>query len=296
LTGDAIVSLNYDSATDRWVVPVGSKLTSDATLPSSQVDRLLTGGLYVDAHSVASPDEQIRRQLTPKNVFVAVGRLSGDQEIPAVSTTARGMVATTLDPSEFFFSGGKLRIDVHASAVNDATSVGIYSPFSSGNGPIYQLRADGIAGHWSLPRMSDDSDNSWKINILTPAFPQGQLRGAVPYIARPTYPNLDLPPGGGGLQETVFTPKCTSCHNGSGTVLPGSMDLSAGHTVKSLVNAYSVEQPTKLRVWSRNVSDSYIVQKLYGGLTPTGQHSLSAAPYLDSDSITAIRAWIGQGT
>src|SRR5215470_14088647 len=37
------------------------------------------------------------------------------------------------------------------------------------------------------------------------------------------------------LQETIFTPKCSGCHTGIGSSLPGAQNLTAGNAFASIV-------------------------------------------------------------
>jgi uncharacterized protein (TIGR03118 family) len=100
------------------------------------------------------------------------------------------------------------------------------------------------------------------------------------------------------LQASVFTPRCSGCHDGSvapSGALPGSQDLRAGHTYTSLVNVASHEQPALLRVKPGDPANSYVIQKLEGAATISGARMPFGGPYLDQATIDQIRAWIAAG-
>jgi hypothetical protein len=99
------------------------------------------------------------------------------------------------------------------------------------------------------------------------------------------------------IQDSVFTPRCTGCHNGSqpGGPLPGSMDLRAGNSFASLVNVASVEQPSLMRVAPGDADNSYLIHKLEGAPGITGERMPFGGPYLDQATIDQIKSWIAGG-
>jgi uncharacterized protein (TIGR03118 family) len=97
------------------------------------------------------------------------------------------------------------------------------------------------------------------------------------------------------LQTQIFTPICSGCHSGTGTSLPGSMNLTAGNAYASLVNVASVEQPSLKRVNPGNPNSSYLVQKLEGASGISGQRMPLGGPYLDQATINEVVNWITQG-
>ena len=55
------------------------------------------------------------------------------------------------------------------------------------------------------------------------------------------------------LQTDIFTPRCASCHTGTGGGLPGAMNLtSATESFNALVNVTSIQEPTFKRVLPGN--------------------------------------------
>src|SRR5579871_6745000 len=100
------------------------------------------------------------------------------------------------------------------------------------------------------------------------------------------------------VQQTVFTPICSGCHNGSqpaSGALPGSQNLAAGHSFTSLVGVASHEQPTILRVKPGDPANSYLIQKLEGTTGISGSRMPLGGPFLDQTTIDQIKSWIAAG-
>jgi hypothetical protein len=97
------------------------------------------------------------------------------------------------------------------------------------------------------------------------------------------------------IQTTVFTPRCSGCHNGVGPTLPGSMNLTSGASHAALVNVASLEVPALRRVAPGSPNDSYLIRKLEGGPGIVGSRMPLIGPPLDQPTIDAIRLWITNG-
>ena len=98
------------------------------------------------------------------------------------------------------------------------------------------------------------------------------------------------------IQNEVFGPLCSGCHNGVGAILPGVMDLSsraASHA--ALVNQASIQQPELDRVEPMDPDASYLIRKLEGGPNITGSRMPQGGPFLDQAVIDEIRQWIMDG-
>jgi hypothetical protein len=98
------------------------------------------------------------------------------------------------------------------------------------------------------------------------------------------------------IQTNVFTPRCSGCHNGVGTALPGRMNLtnaSASHA--ALVGIASLEVPSLQRVAAGNPNDSYLIRKLEGGPNIVANRMPLGGPFLPQPTIDAIRLWITNG-
>ena len=100
------------------------------------------------------------------------------------------------------------------------------------------------------------------------------------------------------VQQNVFTPRCTGCHNGSqpaGGALPGSMDLRSGASFASLVNVASLEQPALMRVKPGEPDNSYVIHKIEGAAGIAGARMPFGGPFLDQATIDQVRSWVAGG-
>src|SRR6201994_2369130 len=91
--------------------------------------------------------------------------------------------------------------------------------------------------------------------------------------------------GGGGLtadfqsiQDNVFTPICTKCHQGESA--PEGLQLDATHSYAALVAVASTEQPTVLRLAPNAPASSYIIRKLEDAPGISGAQMPFGGPYL----------------
>jgi hypothetical protein len=104
------------------------------------------------------------------------------------------------------------------------------------------------------------------------------------------------PPTLTSIQTNVLTPRCSGCHNGVGTILPGVMNLtSATSSYAALVGVASLEVPSLQRVAAGNPNDSYLVRKLEGAPGIVGSRMPLGGPFLAQTTIDSIRLWIASG-
>jgi hypothetical protein len=291
-SGAGVITLTANAGTaGEWDVPAGALLTAD------QVTALLEGKLYVVATSAANPAGELRGQITPANVTVTFAALAGSQEVPPVANAASGMAAATVDAS-----ANKLTVHLNSTGVNDATAAEVDTAAAGATGPkLVALTKDNVnAGHWSTELagisaadVGNYNANKWYVNVVTPADPNGALRGQVNATAAappppPAAPTLTQ------LKTTAFA-VCANCHTGSGAGLPFSMDLHPAQIFASIVGVASVEQPALKRVAPGDAANSYVVQKLEGAATITGSRMPLGGPFLDQATIDQVKAWINAG-
>jgi mono/diheme cytochrome c family protein len=274
------------NATDpnRWEPVAESLLTAD------QVTDLLAGKLYVNVHSAAFPDGEIRSQIKPADVTVVFTSLNGASVVPPVTTSAGGVGATTMDVKTSLAS-----VHLNVTGADDATEAHVHigAPGTNAATALLSLTKDAAApGHWSVEQQAIAeadraafSANTWYLDVHTPASPGGLLRG-----------QITLPGTLTQIQTSVFTPRCAVCHTGGGSFLPASLNLTSGAaTFASLVNVASEEQPALMRVKLFDPANSYLIHKLEGATTITGSRMPLGGPFLDQATIDQVKSWIASG-
>ncbi|GEM_PF-3225954 len=95
--------------------------------------------------------------------------------------------------------------------------------------------------------------------------------------------------------QTVFSGKCTACHNNSSRL--GGLSLEPGSAYNNLVNAKSNESALN-RVTAGSPDKSYLLNKVLGTQGQAGGSGLqmpSAGPRLPQDQINLIQQWISEG-
>ena len=106
--------------------------------------------------------------------------------------------------------------------------------------------------------------------------------------------NGGIEPTLASIQANVFTPICTECHFPGG---PGPMPLTSEDvSFQSLVGVQSIEIPGLLRVEPGDAEDSYLVHKIEGRGTISGNR-MPPPPraMLTAEQIDAIIEWIEMG-
>lgn len=177
-TGPVLVGFTADPAVaGRWVAPAG------ASLSQANVDRLLAGALYFNVHSAAAPGGQVRAQLLPSGTVLHFVDLDGSQEIPIVTTAARGRAAITLNTTTRI-----AQIYANISGADDATDAHLHRGVAGSNGGVVV----GLAKDASVPTRWFVQDAALSqadfdalqaagtyLNVHTPLNPSGEIRGQV---------------------------------------------------------------------------------------------------------------------
>jgi len=183
--GPIIVGLEQDGAdATRWRVPANAALTS------AQVDRLLGGALYVNAHSAAFPGGEVRGQILPPGFAVYFADLSGVAEIPEVSSELGGRAAVTLNSATRVASihATTLGPDGSAQGLPGASAAHLHRAIAGIAGPVVVgLTQDPAqASHWftdgaTLAQIDVDAllAAGTYVNVHTDDFPDGAIRGQV---------------------------------------------------------------------------------------------------------------------
>ena len=152
-----------------WTVPAGSTLT----VP--QIESLLAGNLYVNVHTAANPGGEIRAQIG-RQVFFA--RLTGAQEVPAVTTSASGSGSFIFDPETRTLSGTVTTVGVAGTVAHVHTgAVGVAGPITipMSGGPTWTLPATVL----TEAQVADLLGGLMYANVHSAANPGGEIRGQI---------------------------------------------------------------------------------------------------------------------
>jgi hypothetical protein len=98
------------------------------------------------------------------------------------------------------------------------------------------------------------------------------------------------------IQENIFTPICSVCHQGGGA--PEGLRLDAANSYGLLVGVPSTEVPSIMRVKPGDPVNSYIIQKLQGHAAVGAQMPdgcPTSQPCLTATQIGFIQQWITNG-
>jgi hypothetical protein len=156
-----------------------STVITGATLTSEMIEGLITGKYYLNVHTAANANGEIRGQLELEADWGFFGMLEGSQEVPPVSTSATGWVVTSLSKNKEM---------VHVWAVvrglsGPITAAHFHKAAAGVNGGVEANLTPNISGNTitaSLPAATFANDliaGNIYLNIHTAANPNGELRG-----------------------------------------------------------------------------------------------------------------------
>ncbi|MDH3441874.1 MAG: CHRD domain-containing protein, partial [Gammaproteobacteria bacterium] len=175
--GPVLVGLTQDGANPgRWSV-------EDGVLNAAGLDSFNAGALYLNVHSMAHPGGEIRGQIIPDGISLLVTELSGDQEVPAVSTAASGTGFLTHDTA-----GGLITINVSTRNLTDASAAHLHGAYGGLNGGVeIGLVQDGSdPSRWFIEMASLSVDQAAAlaagatyVNVHTSDNSGGEIRGQV---------------------------------------------------------------------------------------------------------------------
>jgi len=178
-SGPVVVALMQD------MTDVGHWFAEGQNLNAAASTAFANGELYVNVHSPANPAGEIRGQVLPDGIAVLFARLSGEQEVPALDTSASGFATLTLDEASSLLS-----VHVNTSGLADASASHLHNAFGGTNGPVeIGLTQDGSdPSHWFAEQQVLSTDQltailagGTYINVHSPANPGGEIRGqAIP--------------------------------------------------------------------------------------------------------------------
>jgi hypothetical protein len=196
----------------------GNIISGTISAPSQDlIDSMMLSKVYLNVHTAANPGGEIRGQLLNHKRFLFFdAAIDGAQEVPSVSTNARGSASIKLNSTY-----DTLWYDIAVTGLSGTISSAHFHNGAAGfNGAVEYDLASGIngnrisgkvmGGNLTTALINKFLRGECYINIHTDANPSGEIRGQVYRLAREGYrASLD------GLQES---PPVVTSASGSGIV------------------------------------------------------------------------------
>ncbi len=176
-------------------------------------------------------------------------------------------VAITIGGISVAASGLSVSLDLsNALLTDDAYQVTLF-----GDGASFVLDGEGL-------RLDGDDDGA-----------EGGDFESVFFVELPV---VGLQPTWRSIQDNIFTPRCITCHQGSGA--PANLQLDEDNSFNMLVNIPSSQLSNILRVAPGDADNSYLVQKLEG-TQAVGGRMPQGGPFLEQSEVDVVRQWINEG-
>ncbi|MBE2255870.1 MAG: CHRD domain-containing protein [Ignavibacteria bacterium] len=161
---------------------------TDMTQPlvDSLLNALLMGKLYVNIHTAANPNGEIRGQVLLMEGTGFYSVINGSQEVPPVNTPAMGSASYTISDGGFVYYG-----TVNGLSGNIAAAHFHNAPAGSNGGVVLDVTSrfmnNTLTGVWkrndmtplTQTLMNEIYDNRIYLNVHTAANPNGEIRGQV---------------------------------------------------------------------------------------------------------------------
>jgi hypothetical protein len=195
LTGPATMAhLHWGDPTETGGIAVdltasisGNRIAGSFSMadgPDSLLTHMLEGGLYVNVHTAANPDGEIRGQVYRYWREGYSFDMTGAQEVPAVTTTAQGGGIASVDRDQ---------TNAHIMYVTTAADVSMthlhLGIAGENGGVIHDLTADladnGVFAYWTaaedftVANSVQFRSDSLYANVHTAAVSSGEVRGQV---------------------------------------------------------------------------------------------------------------------
>lgn len=158
-----------------------------STLSSSFIAKMFNGQFYLNVHTAANANGEIRGQILPEEDKAMAVVINGANEVPAVMTNATGLGFFMLQKHQ-----GKLHFNIVAEGLSGAiTGAHLHKAVAGANGPVVQDLSTFIMGERIMGSvdpsayLSTLTGDSLYINIHTAANPNGEIRGQLmmqPYL------------------------------------------------------------------------------------------------------------------
>lgn len=173
--GGVIIELVVDGATIS--VPAGTSLAAD------QMESMLNGDYYINIHSAAFLGGEIRDQLTRPGLEVILVTLSGDNEVPVVTSQGSGTGYVTLDTAT-----GSMQVQVVTTGITTPNAAHVHTGIAGENGDVlFALTQDaaevgsfnGSVDTLEAAALTSVVDGGTYLNVHSAENASGELRGQI---------------------------------------------------------------------------------------------------------------------
>lgn len=154
---------------------------------------LMAGNIYVNIHTAANMNGEIRGQLMYDNQLAFDGVLNGAAEVPAVATSATGVAEFSLN-STFTAIDYRVQVEGLSGAI---TGAHLHNAAAGANGPVLVNLTGDVTGNTIQGTISGADltseliiellESNIYINVHTAANMNGEIRGQVNRVAREGY-------------------------------------------------------------------------------------------------------------
>lgn len=179
MNGGVLVGLMQNTAAmNTWETP------EDTMIDADTLATFMAGGHYVNIHTSTVESGELRGQILMDNFALVTFKLSGQQEVPAVDTTAWGDGYALVNMDDY-----SLWLNVVTSGVEDATAAHIHIGEFGENGGVLAALEQSMDDNnvWMTPdnTMIDEdifatlAAGGHYVNVHTPEFASGELRGQI---------------------------------------------------------------------------------------------------------------------
>lgn len=184
-TNGAVVkalTVNGDRISATW-----NRSDTEFPFTTSLLTDLLTGNLYINVHTDANPDGEVRGQIMSTLNKVYTVQLEGSQEVPSVNTDALGTAWVMLSPDHRTITVKGLAHELSG----DITGAHIHMAPAGLSGPVVKplvVTGNTFAVTWTPNDTSNPltpnavkqlMDGSFYLNVHTAANPNGEIRGQI---------------------------------------------------------------------------------------------------------------------
>lgn len=155
-----------------------SGIITGTALNKTFLNKLLMGQLYVNIHTASNPNGEIRGQIEIESDWSFFGMADGDQQVPSVTTPAKGLVTARLSKDMKW-----LEIRALSTGLSGGIAAAHFHTGAKGsNGGVVLDLSDSVMGNAIMARvnpmafLSDLLAGRIYLNIHTAANPNGEIR------------------------------------------------------------------------------------------------------------------------